>query len=121
MKPPSCVLICCWIKSSWQVLLQKIINTSFLSYAITTSIDGSDDDQSHCFKEGQPCAEGRSKLDEEMKRIKAGQLVAEDPFASDDDSEEIEENEIVIDPLDIEETEHSEIDSGENLTVITTR
>uniref|UniRef100_A0A1X7TW87 Uncharacterized protein n=1 Tax=Amphimedon queenslandica TaxID=400682 RepID=A0A1X7TW87_AMPQE len=70
------------------------ITKSFLIYAITTSIDGSDDDEIHCFKSGQPCADRRSLLQAETT-----QLLSEPPssntdtFASDIDSDEDEENE----------------------------
>lgn len=41
-----------------------MIKESFVSCAIAASVSGSDDHKIHCFKEGQPCAEGKEKLDE---------------------------------------------------------
>lgn len=69
LKPPSHSLICDWVKTSWQAVTPQMIKDSFVSCAITTSVTGSDDHKIHCFKEGQPCAEGKEKLDEEMKKL----------------------------------------------------
>lgn len=87
MKAPSCSLLCQWVKSSWDAVSQATITKSFLICAITTSIDGSDDDEIHCFKSGQPCADGRSPEQPSSNT---------DPFASDIDSDD-NENEVCID------------------------
>ena len=101
LKAASRPLICDWVKSSWQKISQETIKASFVSCAITTSTDGSDDDKIHCFKEGQPCAEGRRLLDEKMQALLANVTAdAEDPFADDEDDEETEINELVIDQTD---------------------
>ena len=55
MKPPSRGLLCKWIKSSWNDIPTEMVKNSFISCAITASTDGSNDDEIHCFKEGQPC------------------------------------------------------------------
>ena len=92
LKPPSRSLICDWVKSSWEDLPQEAIKKSFVSCAIATSLDGSDDHKIHCFKDGQPCAEGKSSLDEAMQALSASAVTGsdEDPFASDADEEEKE-------------------------------
>ena len=54
---------------------------SFLSCAITTSTYGSDDDNIHCFKTGQPCKTGRSLLDSETCNL---QTVATDNELNED-------------------------------------
>ena len=41
---------------------------SFVSCAITTSSDGSDDDKINCFKSGQPCAVGKALLQKETRK-----------------------------------------------------
>ncbi len=69
MKAPSRSLICDWVKTSWDAISTELMKTSFVSCAITTSTDGSNDESIHCFKEGEPCAEGRSLLFEEMKNL----------------------------------------------------
>ena len=74
-----------------------MVKDSFLSCAITTSLDGTDDDQIHCFKPGQPCAAGWELLAEESKRAQELAEIIDDPFASDEDEEE---NEAIIDDQD---------------------
>ena len=98
MKAPSLSLLCEWVKSSWEKVPPKIVEESFLSCAITTPIDGSQDDQIHCFKPGQPCADGRQFLAEEMEKTTSSTSnLEEDPFASDDDEDEDNTNEALVD------------------------
>ena len=102
MKPPSRSLLCEWIKEAWSSIPEETIKKSFLTCAITTNTDGSDDDHIHCFKAGQPCEAGRSELLTAMEEMIAtrNQEVDEDPVASDVDEEETEENEACVDSDD---------------------
>ena len=68
MKPPPRSLLCEWIKEAWSSISEETIRKSFLCCAITANIDGSDDDQIHCFKAGQPCEAGRSELRAKMEK-----------------------------------------------------
>ena len=80
-----------------------MVKESFLSCAITTNTDGSDDRNIHCFKSGQPCEAGRSVLEAETQKLlatSADELVDNDPFATDTDEEEVESNEVLIDVED---------------------
>ena len=68
-----------------------MVKDSFLSCAITTAIDGSGDGNIHCFKPGQPCADGEKVLDDETKKLLAAAAELNDdndPFADDCDKEE---------------------------------
>ena len=56
---------------------------SRISCAITTAIDGSEDDAIHCFKTGQPCANGRQELMKEMERNRVDDS-DDDPFAAEE-------------------------------------
>ena len=89
---------------------------SFLSFAITLSTDGSKDDEIHCFKEGQPCADGKILLSEEMKKLEA-ESDPSDPFEEADD-EELEKNEVCMDDdgvsEEMEEEEEEEDDEDDN-------
>ena len=73
------------------------IRKSFLTCAITTSVDGCDDDQIHSFKIDQPCAEGRPLLQAEVAKLLPSLPDDTDPFASNGDDEEAERNETCID------------------------
>ena len=59
-------------------------------------IDGTDDDKIHCFKPGQPCAAGRTLLQEETAKAKETPVSIDDPFASHEDDAEDENNEVII-------------------------
>ena len=110
LKPPSRSLLCEWVKSCWDKVPTEMVKESFLSCAITTSTDGSDDRNIHCFKSGQPCEAGRSVLEAETQKLLAtspDELVDNDPFATDTDEEEVESNEVLID-------EEDEVPQGES-------
>ena len=115
LKAPSRVLLCEWIKSSWAEISCETIKASFKSCGITTATSGAEDNLIHCFKEGQPCADGKSMLDEKshqlLQRLQDGDI---DPFAEEDE-EEAESNEVRIDEdLDEDsETTSSDNDSSE--------
>ena len=98
MRPPSRSLLCDWVKAAWDVIPSETITKSFLSCAITTSVEGQDDHESHCFKPGQPCETGRTALEQEMLQFNQESInVDDDPFASDIDEDESEANEVCID------------------------
>ena len=71
MKPPSRSLLCEWVKAAWSSIPEETIKNSFLSCAVTTNINGSDDNHIHCFKVGQPCEDGMSELLTKMEELAA--------------------------------------------------
>lgn len=112
LKPPSRSLLCEWVKCSWEAIPVEIVQESFLSCAITTATNGSDDDKVQCFKSGQPCEVGRSLLHEETRKIvTASDENDQDPFASDTDKEETEHDEVAIEEDNEEEQEEHESDN----------
>ena len=97
LKPPSRSLLCQWVKSAWEAVPAETVKKSFLSCAITTDLDGNDDNEIHCFKPNQPCHEGRIALQQEVARfLGSDDDDTSDPFVSDDDEEETENNEVLI-------------------------
>lgn len=50
MKPPSFPLLVSWVAKSWKSIPQEQIVNSMKTCAITTALDGSEDDQIHCLK-----------------------------------------------------------------------
>ena len=116
MKAPSRSLVCEWVKASWAAVSLEMVKDSFLSCAITTSTNGSDDEKIHCFKQGQPCAAGRALLEEETKKLLAQEEPVDDRdlFASDEDDEE---NEVTIHDEELNPTEDgnfSDVDSDKD-------
>ena len=45
MKPPSRSRLCEWVKASWAAVSPQMVKELFVSCAITTAMDGSDDDK----------------------------------------------------------------------------
>ena len=56
MKPPPRKVIVELILSSWNDISCETIRKSFKSYALTTALDGDEDDQIHCFKINDLCS-----------------------------------------------------------------
>lgn len=52
MKAPSRSFLCEWVKSAWESVSVDIIKKSLSTCAITSPLDGSKDDEIHCFKGG---------------------------------------------------------------------
>lgn len=108
-KPPQRSLICNWIKQCWDAIPTSTIKESFLSCAISTSPTGPDISKIHCLKEGQPCHEGKSALEEELKADTLVEDVGDsDPFASDEDEAEEYNNEFWIEEDDEESGDKDE-------------
>ena len=95
-----------------------MVKEPFLSCAITTSTDSSDDHKIHCFKPGQPCEAVRSLLETEPQKLLAASNAEpdQDPFASDTDEEETENNEILIEEEDEEGLASDESESDDSVS-----
>ena len=101
MKAPSRSLLCEWVKRAWEAVPVEKVKKSFLTCAITLPIDGSKDNQIHCFKSGQPCGARLPLLQAEIAKLMSDSITDDtDPFASDSDAEETEKNEACIDSED---------------------
>ena len=81
LKPPPRRTIVNWILDSWNQLPSETISKSFKACALTSAIDGSEDNNIHCLKEGQPCHSGLSTL---AQQIELANETEDNPFQSDD-------------------------------------
>jgi hypothetical protein len=108
-RPPQRSLICDWVKQCWAVIPSSTIKASFVCCAISTSTTGPNISKIHCLKQGQPCEEGRSVLEEELKKADAVQEVEDDrdPFGSEEDEDEEGINELCI-----EEDENDQLEGN---------
>ena len=70
-----------WILDSLNQLSSETISKSFKACALTSAIDGSEDNNIHCLKEGQPCHSGLSML---AQQIELANETEDNPFRSDD-------------------------------------
>ena len=95
LKPPPPSAIVQWVLDAWKELPTELIRKSFVTCALTTAIDGSDDDQINCLRKGQPCEKGREMLREQLKLINE---VEDNPFVPDaEDMDAATPDEIQID------------------------
>jgi len=62
LKVPSRALLCQWVKQCWGEISSETIRGSFKSCGVTIATSGAEDDLIHCFKEGQPCADGKKPV-----------------------------------------------------------
>eukprot|EP00794_Sanderia_malayensis_P014636 gene14636-16155_t len=84
-----------WILEAWDELSCESIKRSFVSCAITTAVNGSEDGEIHCFKEGQPCHTGKAMLAEQIKLMTEEE---ENPFTPDaDDIDPATPQDLIID------------------------
>ena len=81
LKAPLRREIVLWILKAWEKLSKEIVQKSFVSCALSCSTDGSKDDEITCFKEGQPCSEGRSMLEKQLEYMSTPEL---SPFVPDE-------------------------------------
>ena len=61
-------------------LSKEMIRKSFLACGLTNAVDGSEDDEIHCLKPGQPCEKGCELLREHLKLLNTEE---ENPFVPD--------------------------------------
>ena len=63
-----------WGLETWATLDRELILRSFGSHALIVTPDGSEDDQIHCLKEGQPCHVGQNRLVSIQRALTASSL-----------------------------------------------
>ena len=98
IKAPSRKKIVEWIIDAWSQLSEESIIKSFKCCGLNLANDGTEDDQIHCLKKGQPCDAGREKLSSQLSV-----LSDEDqgnPFISLSDAEDAAEEMHMIDSDD---------------------
>lgn len=99
LKAPSRSLLCQCVKLAWDAVPVETVKKSLTSCAITTPLDGKEDNKIHCFKPNEPCHIGRATLQQDMALFLTSNDNNEedDLFASDEDEEEEERNEVLVD------------------------
>ena len=80
MRAPACRDIVQWIIEAWDSLDRELLINSFRSCALTVAVDGSEEEQIHCLKKGQPCHAGLDHLKTVHQAISASRW--SDPYAS---------------------------------------
>ena len=81
--------MCEWVKEAWKELSVQLIKKSFLVCGVTASVDGTDDDQIECMKEGRAAAAAKPLVLTKTQALqKEGIEDDEDPFADLDSSDD---------------------------------
>ena len=55
-----------WILKAWDELTPETIVKSFKACALNIPVDGSEDENIHCFKKNQPCHSGFELLKQQL-------------------------------------------------------
>ena len=66
LKSPERRAIVQWILKAWDELTPETIVKSFKACALNISVDGSEDENIHCFKKNQPCHSGFELLKQQL-------------------------------------------------------
>lgn len=107
LKAPPRRAVVKWILDAWSALPSNMIKDSFMHCGLNLPADGSLDHQIHCFKDKQPCAQGRELLRTQLSILDEPQ---NDPFqASESDIEDAYEPDQLLDP-DEEGDEDEDVD-----------
>ena len=105
LKAPSKRLICQWVSEAWKSLSRELIHSSFKSCALTTALDGSEDNFIHCLKEGQPCRAGW----ETLLQFRDQTQQAERAIVLEDGSYSADRGDIVMEPISVSDSENDEL------------
>ena len=104
MKPASRYLVVECILESWNRLKKNLIIKSLKSCGLNLKTDGDEDHLIHCFKEGQPCANGLDMLKEQQNLLSTAEFLNSNPFEiTESDAQEANTNNNLIDPSDSED------------------
>ena len=91
MRHPSFVEVANWINLAWKTIPKRPIQQSMLQCAITTALDGSQDEEIECFKVGHPCHGGVDLLRQKMQQTDTALQHIEEVVADENDEDENED------------------------------
>lgn len=85
-----------WIYEAWQSLSKEAVASSFKACGIINTIDGSEDDSIHCFKQNGQVPNGRQMLREARANAEVEAVIVEE-IDQDEDVENGYESDVSID------------------------
>jgi hypothetical protein len=100
LRAPTKKLLIDWIVTAWNELDISMIVKSFKSCGLTNNLDGTEDEQIHCFKVGHDCRNGWTLL-QDLRNAEYA-LENEIELDEEEDEDQTEENEVVIYDDDID-------------------
>ena len=75
-----------WIVKAWDSIPKEAISKSFKTCGVTNAVDGSEDNEIHCFKPDGPVPTGRDLLKQARAEKKIIELVEEIDLAEDENN-----------------------------------
>ena len=85
-------------------IISRAVIKSLKSCGLNLKMDGNKDYLIHCFKEGQPCANGLNMLKEQQNLLSNAEYLNTNPFEiTESDTEEANMSNNLIDPSDSED------------------
>ncbi|KAH7680491.1 pogo transposable element with KRAB domain-like protein [Aphelenchoides avenae] len=73
-KAPDMLVCLKWVVNAWNSLPPELVAQSFKTCGLTNALDGSEDDQIHCFKPTGPVPEGLEMLKQKRQEAAAEDL-----------------------------------------------
>ena len=106
------------MKKAWESVSQDIVIKSFRCCGISVEVDGTEDKEIHCIKDGGVAAEAFAEISQRTAALLAtdesDSSESDDPFEDiDEDEGELEENEVVIED-DAAEQDDPQVDSDDS-------
>lgn len=103
VRAPAKLMCIKWVKQAWESVTPDVVRKSFKACGISVAVDGSEDSDIHCLKDGEIAAVARPVIAEKAAALLAPmdvdeECTTENPFADiiDDDEEELDANEVLI-------------------------
>ena len=104
-----------WVKKAWESVSQDIVIKSFRCCGISVKVDGTEDKEIHCIKDGGIAAEAFAEISQHTAALLVtdeSDSESDDPFEDiDEDEGELEDNEAVIED-DAAEENDSQVESN---------
>ena len=92
VRAPSKALCLQWVRESWEALSSELIAKSFRACGISVNIDGSEDGDVHCLKDGGVAEDARVAIDRDTGTLLSGEdRDYSDPFEEEEDEDQLEE------------------------------
>ena len=99
VRAPSKALCLQWVRECWEALPSEMVQKSFRACGISVRVDGSEDEEIHCLKQGGVAADAREVVRRDTASLDTTTDTEDlDPFADlEEDEDELEQNEVVLD------------------------
>ena len=95
-RPPPMTIYLEWIVKAWDSIPKEAISKSFNTCGVTNAVDGSEDNEIHCFKPDGPVPTGRDLLKQARAEKKIIELI-EEIGLSENENNNVYDSEVFVD------------------------